>query len=206
MYLELFVTGCILNIVVKERFVRPLTNTVFLLKENDIVKSDTWRIAIDFNLSKYHEVTSIVKADIFTVQQQGQKFTSISDLKQIKTLLQALESKLYNFRHFLPRLDRRRSQLNFGVTVLKALFGTGTISDLNQLHGVLDELKNRTSDLVHRLTNQITYVKELDTINAINTKANTNFTTIIMLNIVLSRDKFQQITKVIMWLNFNNLM
>ena len=48
-------------------------------------------------------------------------------------------------------------------------------------------------------------MKKLDTITAINTKAIANLTNISKFNIVLSRDKFQQITKDIMWLHFNNL-
>ena len=152
-----------------------------------------------------HDVIFIVKAAIFTVEQQGQVFTLISNLKHIETLLQALESKLYNFHHFVPGLDRRRSQLDFGGTVLKALFRTGTNSELFQMHGILDELKDRNSDLVHPIYNQVTYVKKLDTNTAINNKDIANFTTIIKHNIALSRDKFQQMTRDIMWLNFNNL-
>jgi len=73
---------------------------------------------MDFNLSKYHKVISIVKANIFTVEQQGYEFTSISDLKQIETLLQALESKHYDFHRFLFRLDRRQSLLDFDGLLL----------------------------------------------------------------------------------------
>jgi hypothetical protein len=85
-----------------------------------------------------HKVISIVNADIFTVEQEGQEFTSISNLKHIETFLQALESKLRDFHHFLPGLNRRRSQLDFGGTVLKTLFRTGIISDVHQFHGILD--------------------------------------------------------------------
>jgi hypothetical protein len=102
----------------------------------------------------------------------------------------------------LPRLDRRRSLLVFGGTVLRALFGSGTISEPHQMHGVFDELKDGNFDFVHHLYNQVTYVKKPDPIAAINTKASANLTTIIKDNIVLSRDKFQQITRYIMWLNY----
>jgi len=49
----------------------------------------------------------------------------------------------------LPRLDRRRSVLVIGGTILRTLFGTATLADLNKLHNTLDELKDKTSDLIH---------------------------------------------------------
>jgi len=60
-----------LSIVVAEPFVQPLNHSVVLLKESDIfLTSDTWRIALHFNLSTYYEVISTVKADIFSVEQK----------------------------------------------------------------------------------------------------------------------------------------
>jgi hypothetical protein len=56
--------------------VQPLKHSVVLLKESDIfLTSDTWHIALDFNLSTYYEVISAVKADIFSVEQQKLEFT-----------------------------------------------------------------------------------------------------------------------------------
>jgi hypothetical protein len=49
-------------------------------------------------------------------------------------------------------------------------------------------------------------MKKLYTITATNNKDIADFTTIIKHNIVQSRDKFQHITRDIMWLNFNNVM
>jgi len=54
--------------------------------------------------------------------------------------LQTLDSKLLEFNKFLTRLDRRRGLLNIGGTVLKTLFGTATISDIQELHSVSDDL------------------------------------------------------------------
>jgi hypothetical protein len=52
-----------------------------------------------------------------------------------------------------------------GGTILKTLFGTATLSDLNQLHGTIDELKSKEGDIVHSLANQLTYVKGLNRIH-----------------------------------------
>ena len=139
-----------------------------LLKESDIfLTSDTWRIALDFNLSTYYEVISTVIADIFSVEQKL-KFTSVSEFRQIETQLQILECKLNDFYQFLPRLDRRRSILGVGGTILRTLFGTATLADLNKLHNTLDKLKDKNSDLVHSLSYQVTHVRKLDTVIGIN--------------------------------------
>ena len=83
------------------------------MKEADIVlRSDDWRVAIDLDLSAYHEVIPTIRTDLHTVEIQRQEFTSISELKQIRILLQTLDSKLFEFNNFLPRLDRRRGLLN----------------------------------------------------------------------------------------------
>ena len=57
-----------------------------LLKESDIfLTSDTWHIALDFNLSKYYEVISTVKAEIFSVEQQKLEITSVSEFRHLNT-------------------------------------------------------------------------------------------------------------------------
>jgi len=70
----------------------------------------------------------------------------------VRYILQTLETRLYDFYHFLPRLDRRRSLLDFGDTVLRTLFVTAALSDLHELHGIL-ELKHKNSDTIHSLSN-----------------------------------------------------
>ena len=61
---------------------------------------------------------------------------------------------------FLHRLDRWRSILGVGGTILRTLFGSATPADLNKLHNTVDELEDKNSDLVHSLSNQVTYVKK----------------------------------------------
>jgi hypothetical protein len=64
---------------------------------------------------------------------------------------------------------------------LRTLFGTATLSDLHELHGILDELKNKNSDIVHSLSNQVTFFKRLGTITGVNTEAIAHITAIINL-------------------------
>ena len=71
----------------------------------------------------YHEIISTLKAEIFSVEQQKQEITSLSEFRQIETQLQILECKRNDFYHFLPQLDHRRSILRIGGTILEGFLG-----------------------------------------------------------------------------------
>ena len=107
-------------------------------------------------------------------EQNKKEFTSISEIRQIESLLQLLESKPYNFHQILPRLDRRRGLVNFGGDILKTLFGTATIADIKQLNDTLNDLQLQNSDITHSLSNQLTYVKKLGPATEVNAKAIAN--------------------------------
>jgi len=84
---------------------------------------------------------------------------------------------------------------------LKTLFGTATIYDIQELHSIFDDLQTKNADIVHSLENQLSYVKRLDKMTAINADAIANLSSIVKDNTIQSHDKFQQITRDIMWLN-----
>jgi len=74
--------------------------------ERDVILSnDQWRIAVNKNLSMYHEVLSTVKSGLLAVEQQRKEFTSVTEIKQFELFVQILEDKLHNFYHVLPRPD-----------------------------------------------------------------------------------------------------
>jgi len=112
----------------------------------------------ELKYSGNHKVLSPVKSDLLAVEQR-KEFTSTSELKQIELFVQILEVKLHEFYQILPRPGPRRGLLNLGGNILKTIFGTATVSDIHELHGVLD-LQNRNSDIVYSLANQLTYVKK----------------------------------------------
>jgi hypothetical protein len=175
---------------------------VIFLKESDIVvTNDAWHIAVNFNMSAYQEVISTIRSDILIVERQKQEFTPMAELKQTETLLQTLETKLSNFYQFLPRLDRRRALVGFGGTALKFLFGTATQADVRSLHSALNELQSKNSDIVHSLSHQVTYIRQLDTITRMNPNAIANLSAIVKNNMIRSHDKFQQLARDIAYLN-----
>jgi len=197
----LYVTGILLNVVVAKPFVQPLNHTVVFLKETEIVfTSDTWRIALNFDLSTYHEIISTIRTDLLSVEQRKKEYTPIVELKQIEIFFNILESKLYDFYQVLPRLELRRALVNFGGKILKTLFGTATTSDIHLLHDVLHELQFQNSDISHSLSNLFTYVKKLNTDVKIDTEAVANLSNIIKDNMIQPHEKFQ-VARDKLWLN-----
>jgi hypothetical protein len=162
---------------------------VIFLKESDIVvTNDAWYMAVNFNMSTYQEVIPTIRSDILVVERQKQEFTPITELTQIETLLQTLETKVSSFYQSLPRLDRRRALVDFGGTALKFLFGAATDADVRSLHSALNELQCKNSDIVHSLSHQVTYIKQLDTITRINSNDIANLSDIIKNNMIRSHD------------------
>ena len=183
----MYVTGCLQLIVLGELHIQPLNHSVLFMKKTDIVfTSDKWRLALDFDLNTYYDVMSTISSDLLVVERRKQEFTPIHELKQISLLSQSLESKLQSFSQFLPRMDRRRSILNLRGNVLKFLFGTATVYNVHKLHEVFDKLNSGNSDLVYSLTDQLTYIKKLDTVTAANTNEILNLSNIIKENKIKS--------------------
>ena len=65
-----------------------------------------------------------------------------------------------------------------GGTILKPLFVTATLSDLDELHGTINELKFKEACIVHSLANQLTYIKGLGQNTRMNTDAISNMSSI----------------------------
>jgi hypothetical protein len=69
--------------------------------------------------------------------------------------------------------------MNVGGTFLKTLFGTVTLVDIHQLHQTLEQLKSRNVDVVHSLSNQLTYINGLDHVARVNTEAIANMSAVV---------------------------
>jgi hypothetical protein len=162
----LYVTGYIPNVLGTDLLTQPLNHSD-IFESDIVVTNDAWHTAVNFNMNTYQEVITTIRLDILVVERQKKEFTPIAELKQTETLLQTSETNLSNFYQFLPRLDRRRALVDFGGTALKFLFRTATQTDVRSLHSALNELHSKNSDIVHSLSQQITYIKQLNTITRI---------------------------------------
>jgi hypothetical protein len=197
----LYVTGILLITTAVGQTIQPLNHTVAFLKKSDVLTSENWRVVVNIELSMYSDIISTLRSDLLIIESQKKEYTPMNELKQIEALLQILESKLYDFYQILPRLDRRRGLINLAGTSLKALFGTATISDIHEIHDVINDLQLKNSDMSHSLSNQLTYVKDLSATVKVNSEAIGNLSDVIKGNIVQSNDLFQQITKDLLQLN-----
>jgi len=152
----------LLSAVITGQNVQTLNQSVLFVKEIDILfTSDTWRVVTEIDLSAYHDTISVIKSDLMTIEQQKQDFTPIAELKQIDSLLKTLDSRLNDFQQVLPRVDPRRGLLDVGGSVLKHIFGTATVTDVRSIHEIVDELRQRNSDIAHSVSNQLTYMMDL---------------------------------------------
>ena len=199
----LFVTGCFLSLVVAEIHVEPLNHSVAFSKERDIIlSSDTWRVALDLHMNSYEEAISAIRADEQTIEEHRKEFAPVTELKDIQTLLDTLELKLHYFQQILPRRDRRRGLINLGGEVLKSIFGVATNSDIHLLHHTLNELQSSTFDIANSVSNQVMYVKKLDTATKVNANAVANLSSIVKDIVIESYERFQETTRDILWLNY----
>jgi len=57
-----------------------------------------WQVALNLNLSTYEDVLSSIKSDWDIVSRHQEDSTTLSELRQVETLLDNLESKLGQFK------------------------------------------------------------------------------------------------------------
>jgi uncharacterized protein YoxC len=69
--------------------------------------------------------------------------------------------KVTTLKRFLPPSNRKRGLLDLGGGVLKVLFGTATVQDINSLHHTLDELHKKQEEVPNSVEQQVTYFTHL---------------------------------------------
>ena len=175
--------------VVTGQRVQTLNQSVLFVNDTDFLYTrDAWRVVVEIDLSAYHETISEIRTDMMIIEQQKQEFTPVSELKHVESLLETLDARLSDFQQVLPRLDPRRGLLDLGGLVLKQMFETATVSDI---HEVLDELR-QNSGIVHSVSDQLSYVKNLGKINA---EAIANLSNVVKEQMIQSHDQLLNLAK-----------
>lgn len=128
---------------------------------------------------------SSIRNELTIISEHRKEFTPVSELKQVKILLNTLESRLLNFCQLLHKLDSRRNILG---TILQTLFGIATVSHWHTLNETLDELHTKNADTAHSLGKQVTYVQNLDRNVRVNSNAILNLSMIIKNELTPSHD------------------
>jgi hypothetical protein len=84
---------------------------------------------------------------------------------------------------------------------LKTLFRTAIVSDVHELHEVFSELQGSQSNVIHSISKQITYMKQLDALTVVNSGTIANLSSIVKDAGIHSHDKFKDVTRYILWLS-----
>jgi len=65
------------------KIIQPLNHAVLFLKETDVIlTNDEWRVALNIDLSTYHNITATVKSDLLLTTKKT--FTPVTEFKQIE--------------------------------------------------------------------------------------------------------------------------
>ena len=81
------------------------------------------------------------------------------------------------------------------------MFGVATVADAHKLHESLNDLQDSYLDVAHSLSEQLTYIKKLDFSIDLKADAITYLSSIVKDLVMQSQERFQEVTKEIMWLN-----
>jgi hypothetical protein len=96
--------------VTAQPFVQHVNHSVLFLKDRDIVlSSDACHVALNLNINTYENVLSTIKSALNLILLHKQDFTPSSELRQVETLLDNLESKLCQFKQLFPKKEPKSS-------------------------------------------------------------------------------------------------
>jgi hypothetical protein len=114
--------------------------------------------------------------------------------------LNSLE-KLKNLKEFLPRADRRRGLIDAGGRILKALFGTAVVTDLDELHNTIEALHKKEDVIAHSLNQQVTYLRQLDGTVKFNFQAIANLSDALKKVTSKAQQNFKDVATQLAWYN-----
>jgi 3-methyladenine DNA glycosylase Tag len=145
-----------------KKTISPLNHSVVIVEDKNVfLTSVYWRINVNFDMSAYVEATTTLRDDLYRVEEIPRHTAPIGELRNEGAALNSLENKLGDLKKFLPRVDRRRGLINAVGSILKVLFGTVAVMDIDDIHTTTDVMQ-RNDTIVHSMNQQETYLKQLD--------------------------------------------
>jgi hypothetical protein len=153
----------LVSYIYAEIVVSPINHPVAFIHESDAVfTDDRWNAIVKFDLTQHDDAMATLEENLHTEKTMAEQTTSIGELRQVEIVVHSIAEKLASIRHFLPRNSRKRGLFNVGGSMLKSLFFTATILDLDALHMTIDEIEKKQDAVTHSLDRQVTYFKQLD--------------------------------------------
>jgi hypothetical protein len=179
---------------------KPLNNSVIFIKEGDVILyNDLWKAVLSFQLMPYKDTVSGFKTDLRMIREVAERTTPLGELRQIETMLLSLEDKLSSMQRYTPKPLRKRELLDIGGIVLRSLFGTATVLDLDELDSAVKELERKQDNLAHPLERQLSYFKQPDDTVTLNHQAAAKLSSSLKEFATQTRDSFQQISSKLEW-------
>jgi hypothetical protein len=113
-------------------------NMVFI-KQRYMMKNDAWKVIVNLHFSPYNHTISKLRNDLFKYRIFKTPLVSVHELDNIEDVLEKLEEQLNAFTEMLPRLDKRRVVLNAVCSMLKWIFVTSTLLDVEELYNTVSQ-------------------------------------------------------------------
>ena len=89
-----------------------------------------------------------LREDLLYIQKFKTPLAPVHKLNHIGYVLQKLE-EINDFREMLPRPDKRCAVLSAAGSMLKWVFGTATLVDVEELHRTVDKMHRTEGNIIH---------------------------------------------------------
>jgi hypothetical protein len=174
----IIVSGLMICLSGAEVINTPLNGSVILVEGKPVIlTNDYWKIVINVNLSVYEDVIANLRGDLSQIEGFSQSYSAVREMQKVENTLASLENKLRELKEILLRVDVRRGLINLGGRILKTLFGTATVMDIEGLQNTVSKLHDSEKAIVHSVNQHLTYIKKLDESVTFNAQAIANLST-----------------------------
>jgi hypothetical protein len=169
----------------------PLNHSVVFIREAELVlTSNHWRVTVNFDLSTYEEAITVLREDLTHVEGLAKHSTPIGELRQVDLALNSFEDT--NLKRYLPKANRKRGWIDARGSILRVIFRTATMLDLDELHSTVDNLHKKQDSIVHAVNQQVSYFRQLDGAVKFNYQAIANLSATLIDIALRTQQKFQE--------------
>jgi hypothetical protein len=122
------------------------------------------------------------------------------EVQLVQTVLDSLESKLFNLKQCLTKPGKRRGWINLDGRLLQVMFGKATTADLEGLHSTVNSLSKNQELILHSLYQQVSLFKQLDGVVRHDQETISNLTAIVKDYVIKVQYKLQNTVSRLEWL------
>jgi hypothetical protein len=128
-----------------------------------------WTVIVNLDFSSYVQAITKLRNDFLYIQKFETSLAPVHELNHKVYVIQKLEKEI-NYFEILPGPDKRRAVLSAVGSMLKWVFGTATLVDVEELHRIVNKMHRTEGNIIYSVNHQMTYVKALDSEVKFNTE------------------------------------